>query len=70
MTPLREKLKNISLTSYIEGDVYMKLKTSKNNVVQIGLYLKVPDRKKDKCLYWISAEEADILSELGILLKD
>jgi len=68
MSALRDKLQKVSLINYIDGDLYMKLKQSKNDVIQIGLYTKVHNRKKDKHLYWVSTEEADILSELGILL--
>jgi len=67
---LRDKLEKIPLISYIDADLYMRTKVSKNGCVQIGLYTKVPNRKRDKHIYWISANEADILSELGILLID
>lgn len=70
MPSLREKLANVSLINYIDGDLYMKVKIAKNNDTHIGLYTRVPNRKKDKCLFWVSAEEADILSEMGILLID
>jgi hypothetical protein len=63
---LRDKLHNVTLISYIDGDLYMQTKVCKNGYIQIGLYTKIPH----KHIYWISAEEADILSELGVLLID
>jgi hypothetical protein len=68
MSTLRDKLGNIPLISYIDDDLYMKLKVTKNKCTQIGLYMKIAKKHKDKHIYWISAEEADILSALGILL--
>jgi hypothetical protein len=59
----------VPLISFIDEDLYMKSKVSKNNQIQIGLYTKVPNNR-DKHLYWVSADEADILSELGVLLID
>jgi hypothetical protein len=70
MTVLRDKLKKVSLLSFIEGDLYMQPKTFENGTYHIGLYLKQPDKRKDKHIFWISVEEADILSELGVLLID
>jgi hypothetical protein len=67
---LRDKLHNVTLISYIDGDLYMQTKVCKNGYIQIGLYTKIPHKGKDKHIYWISAEEADILSELGVLLID
>jgi hypothetical protein len=64
---LRDKLTNVPLISYIDEELYMKLLITKNNQTQIGLYTKVPNRR-DKHLYWVSADEADILSKLGIQL--
>lgn len=70
MTTLRNKLQNVPLISYIDGDLYMRSQISKNGCVVIGLYTKVLHKKKDKHIYWISADEASILSDLGILLID
>ena len=69
MSTLRDKLTNIPLISYIDEDLYMKSMVTKNNQIQIGLYTKVL-RRRDKHLYWISADEADILSNIGIKLID
>jgi hypothetical protein len=68
MSALRDKLGNIPLIAFIDDDLYMKLKVTKNKCTQIGLYMKITKKRKDKHIYWISAEEADILSALGILL--
>ena len=70
MPALREKLSKVPLINYIDGDLYRKVKISKNNNTHIGLYTRMPNRKKDKWFFWVSAEEADILSEMGILLID
>lgn len=70
MTMLREKLKEVSLLSFIEGDLYIQPRVFKDGTQHIGLFEKQINKNKDKHIFWVSLEEADILSELGVLLID
>ena len=64
MTTLQEKLDRVA---DLEGDLFMTQVIDKGNNTRIGLYLSMIN--KDKFLYWITAHEANSLSNHGVILR-